>query len=167
MREETEIGEKPDIEAEEVAGVFQCYGLPAEEIRSVVAALRQQPQAWVDFMMRFELGLEKHNPKREFISAATIAGAYIAGGFVPLGPYIILSADHSALTMSVVTTIIALLVLGTSKVASPGAPPKRYSLVGWLQPVSSSPVRFHERLGISLAKHYSHGLYEVTLKCVA
>src|ERR1700686_3160747 len=63
IREEAEVSEKPDIEADEVARVFQSYGLPAEEIRTVVAALRQRPQAWVDFMMRFELGLEKPNSK--------------------------------------------------------------------------------------------------------
>jgi hypothetical protein len=49
-----------------------------------VASLRQRPQAWIDFMMRFELGLEKPNPKRALISAATIAGADIVGGFIPL-----------------------------------------------------------------------------------
>lgn len=124
-REETEVSEKPDIEADEVAHVFQSYGLPAEEVRTVVAALRQRPQAWVDFMMRFELGLEKPNPKRALISATTIAGAYIVGGFVPLGPYIVLSAVHSALIISVMTTLIALSVFGYVKGRFTGAPPLR------------------------------------------
>jgi predicted membrane protein (TIGR00267 family) len=105
--------------------VFQSYGLPAEEVRTVVAALRQRPQAWVDFMMRFELGLEKPNPKRALISATTIAGAYIVGGFVPLGPYIVLSAVHSALIISVMTTLIALSVFGYVKGRFTGAPPLR------------------------------------------
>jgi VIT1/CCC1 family predicted Fe2+/Mn2+ transporter len=124
-REEREVGETPDVEAEEVAQVFRSYGLPAEQINTVVAALRQQPQAWVDFMMRFELGLEKPNPKRAFISAATIAGAYIAGGFVPLGPYIFLSAAHTALIVSVMTTVVALSVFGYVKGRFTGVPPLR------------------------------------------
>lgn len=124
-REEAEVSEKPDIEADEVAHVFQSYGLPAEEVGTVVAALRQRPQAWVDFMMRFELGLEKPNPKRALISATTIAGAYIVGGFVPLGPYIVLSAVHSALIISVMTTLIALSVFGYVKGRFTGAPPLR------------------------------------------
>jgi VIT1/CCC1 family predicted Fe2+/Mn2+ transporter len=124
-REETEVSETPDIEAEEVAQVFQSYGLPDEEVRSVVAALRERPQAWVDFMMRFELGLEKPNPKRAFISAATIAGAYIAGGFIPLGPYMVLPAVHSALIVSVVTTLVALSVFGYVKGRFTGARPFR------------------------------------------
>lgn len=124
-REETELSETPDVEAEEVAQVFRSYGLPAEQVSTVVAALRERPQAWVDFMMRFELGLEKPNPKRAFISAATIAGAYIVGGFVPLGPYIFLSAAHTALIVSVMTTGIALSVFGCVKGRFTGVPPLR------------------------------------------
>jgi predicted membrane protein (TIGR00267 family) len=76
-------------------------------------------------MMRFELGLEKPNPKRAFISAATIAGAYIAGGFIPLGPYMVLPAVHSALIVSVVTTLVALSVFGYVKGRFTGARPFR------------------------------------------
>jgi VIT1/CCC1 family predicted Fe2+/Mn2+ transporter len=75
VREELEVNEKPEVEADEVAEVFQSYGLTAEESKPIVDALRKRPQAWIDFMMRFELGLEKPDPKRAFISAATIAGA--------------------------------------------------------------------------------------------
>jgi VIT1/CCC1 family predicted Fe2+/Mn2+ transporter len=59
------------------------------------------------------------------ISATTIAGAYIVGGFVPLGPYIVLSAVHSALIISVMTTLIALSVFGYVKGRFTGAPPLR------------------------------------------
>jgi VIT1/CCC1 family predicted Fe2+/Mn2+ transporter len=124
-REEDEVRAKPEVEADEVAHVFKSYGLPADEIRSVVAALRKRPKAWVDFMMRFELGLEKPNPKRALISAATIAGAYIAGGFVPLGPYIVISAVHSALLVSVMTTLIALSLFGYIKGRFTGTAPLR------------------------------------------
>jgi VIT1/CCC1 family predicted Fe2+/Mn2+ transporter len=65
-------------------------------------------------MMRFELGLEKRDPKRAVVSAGTIAGAYIAGGFVLLGPYLLLPAASNALTLSVVTTLIALAIFGSA-----------------------------------------------------
>ena len=67
-------------------------------------------------MIRFELGLEKPDPKRAVVSAGTIAGAYIAGGFIPLGPYLLLPAASTALTLSVVTTLIALAIFGYIKV---------------------------------------------------
>ena len=76
-------------------------------------------------MMRFELGLEKPDPKRALISAATIAGAYIAGGFVPLGPYLFLASASKALTVSVITTLIALAIFGYIKGQFTGAPPLR------------------------------------------
>jgi VIT1/CCC1 family predicted Fe2+/Mn2+ transporter len=128
VREELEVREKADIEASEVVEVFQSYGLTAEESTSIVDALRKRPQAWVDFMMRFELGLEKPNPRRAVTSAGTIAGAYIAGGFIPLGPYLVFSRVSTALTISAVTTLIALAGFGYIKGHFTGAPPVRSAI---------------------------------------
>jgi VIT1/CCC1 family predicted Fe2+/Mn2+ transporter len=111
-----------------VADVFQSYGLTAAESQPVVDALRKRPQAWVDFMMRFELGLEKSDPKRALISAVTIAGAYIAGGFIPLGPYLVLSKASAALPISVITTLIALAIFGYIKGRFTGALPLRSAI---------------------------------------
>jgi len=71
-REESEVKSVPDVEAREVEQIFEGYGLTSEESAPVVKGLRRRPQAWVDFMMRFELGLEKPDPRRALISAATI-----------------------------------------------------------------------------------------------
>jgi VIT1/CCC1 family predicted Fe2+/Mn2+ transporter len=127
-REVMEVSEKAEVEASEVAEVFQSYGLTTEESTLVVDALRKRPQAWVDFMMRFELGLEKPNPKRAFISAVTIAGAYVAGGFIPLSPYVVLSSARNALPVSAVTTLIALGGFGYIKGRFTGAPPVRSAI---------------------------------------
>jgi vacuolar iron transporter family protein len=127
-REVVEVSEKAEIEASEVVEVFRSYGLTTEESTVIVDALRKRPQAWVDFMMRFELGLEKPNPRRALISAATIAGAYIAGGFIPLSPYLVLSSARNALTVSAFTTIIALGAFGYIKGRFTGAPPVRSAI---------------------------------------
>lgn len=74
VREEREVREKAEVEAGEVAVVFRSYGLTTDESKPVVDALRNQPQSWVDSMMRFELGLDKPDPKRALIGAATLAG---------------------------------------------------------------------------------------------
>jgi VIT1/CCC1 family predicted Fe2+/Mn2+ transporter len=124
-REAAEVRDKADIEAAEVAVVFQSYGLTAEESKPIVDALRKRPQAWVEFMMRFELGLEKPDSKRAIISAGTIAGAYIAGGFIPLGPYLILPTASTALILSVIITLITLAIFGYIKGHFTGAPPLR------------------------------------------
>ena len=87
-REYREIKEIPEEEMAEVGSVFQSYGMTEQESTPVVEALSRRPDAWVDFMMRFELGLEEPDPRRALTSAATIAGSYIAGGMIPLSPYI-------------------------------------------------------------------------------
>jgi len=83
-REEEEIVTKPEDEAREVADIFLSYGLTEAESSTVVTALRRRPKDWVDFMMRFELGLEKPEPGRALRSALTIAGAYVIGGLIHL-----------------------------------------------------------------------------------
>ncbi|HEX7294615.1 MAG TPA: VIT1/CCC1 transporter family protein, partial [Pyrinomonadaceae bacterium] len=111
-----------------VAEVFQAYGLTEDETWPIVQALRRQPKNWIDFMMRFELGLEKPDPRRALVSAVTIAGAYIAGGFIPLSPYIVTHAASVALLFSVVLTLAALLVFGFVKGRFTGMRPVRSAL---------------------------------------
>ena len=114
-REETEIREKPEVEAEEVAEFFRQYGLADVEYRPVVEGLRTRPKAWSDFMMRFELGLEEPDPKRALQSAVTIAVSYVVGGIIPLAPCIILHDIRTAFQFSVVSTLTALAVFGFVK----------------------------------------------------
>jgi VIT1/CCC1 family predicted Fe2+/Mn2+ transporter len=114
-REYQEIEEIPEEEKAEVSRVFQNYGLKAEESEPVVEALSRRPDAWVDFMMRFELGLEEPDPKRAVTSAGTIAASYVAGGLIPLSPYIVLSNAYRGLIFSAVVTLAALGVFGYIK----------------------------------------------------
>jgi VIT1/CCC1 family predicted Fe2+/Mn2+ transporter len=127
-REKREVAEIPHEEMREVAEVFQAYGLTEDETWPIVQALRRQPQQWIDFMMRFELGLEKPSPRRAFISAFTIAGAYVAGGFIPLAPYILARNASTALLYSVAVTLMALVVFGFIKGRFTGMRPMRSAL---------------------------------------
>ncbi len=124
-REEREILELPDVEEKEVRDVLQSFGLTEEECRPVVAAIKKRPKDWVDFMMRFELGLEEPDPKRALQSALTIAGSYIAGGLIPLFPYMLLSKASTALPFSVVVTLMALGIFGYIKGKFTGTVPLR------------------------------------------
>jgi vacuolar iron transporter family protein len=127
-REKREVAEIPHEEMREVAEVFQGYGLSEEETWPIVQALKRQPQNWIDFMMRFELGLEKPEPRRALISAMTIAGAYVAGGLVPLSPYFFSPTASAALLESVVMTLLALFVFGFIKGRFTGTKPLRSAL---------------------------------------
>jgi VIT1/CCC1 family predicted Fe2+/Mn2+ transporter len=115
MVEMSEVRDKPKTEVAEMTKIFSIYGLKPEESKPVVEAFRKRPEAWVDFMMRFELGLSEPDPKRAVVSALTIAGAYIAGGFIPLSPYVMLPKASTALIVSICMTLCALAVFGYVK----------------------------------------------------
>src|SRR5262249_42258108 len=119
-REKREVVEIPEEEKREVAEVFESYGLSKVESKPIVEALAQSPKKWVDFMMRFELGLEKPDPKRALVSAFTIAASYVAGGLIPLAPYIATLYIKrvtvvTALFYSVGLTLLALFIFGFIK----------------------------------------------------
>lgn len=114
-RELTETEKMPGAEREEVAAVFRQYGLSGEQIAPVVAAISNDKDRWVDFMMRFELGLESPDPARARQSALTIALSYIAGGLIPLSPYILMASLQTALLVSVGLTLVALFLFGFFK----------------------------------------------------
>src|SRR2546425_2969810 len=162
-REKLEVVEIPEEEKREVAQVFRSYGLSNEESEPIVEALAAHPKKWVDFMMRFELGLEKPDPKRAFISAFTIAASYVAGGLIPLAPYIVIAYLKQAniaiaLLFSVGLTLLALLVFGFIKGRFTGTRPLRSALqtalIGSLaagaafliaRAISGGPPSFHFR----------------------
>ncbi|MGH9559011.1 MAG: VIT1/CCC1 transporter family protein, partial [Bryobacteraceae bacterium] len=127
-REESEIVDKTDDERNEVLEILESYGLTSEESHPILAAFERKPKVWVDWMMRFELGLEEPDPRRAFRSAATIAVSYIAGGLIPLAPYMIASPAAIALAWSVAATVAALAIFGYVKGRFTGAPPLRSSI---------------------------------------
>ncbi|MGH9681374.1 MAG: VIT1/CCC1 transporter family protein [Candidatus Acidiferrales bacterium] len=127
-REIRETVELHDIEVEEVAKVFRDYGLTEAEMAPVVKAITGNQKTWVDFMMRFELGLEEPQPRRARISAITIAISYIVGGLIPLGPYILLSNVSTGLSWSVGVTLLALAVFGFVKGRFTGIHPLKGSI---------------------------------------
>ncbi len=127
-REQQEVREIPREEMKEVADIFRDYGLDEEHIKPVVDAMTQRPKQWVDFMMRFELGLEKPDPKRARTSAAVIAAAYVIGGLIPLAPYMLIHTLRTALVFSVAVTVVALIVFGLVKGRYTGAKPIKSAL---------------------------------------
>ena len=127
-REEDEIVRIPEAEENEVREIFQTYGLTPDESATVVQSLRQRPKSWVDFMMRFELGLEPPDPSRAWMSALTIALAYVVGGMIPLSAYLFVGDARAALRISIAITLVALAVFGAVKGRFTGVPTLRSGL---------------------------------------
>ena len=114
-RERREVIEKPEAETAEVEEILGRFGLTKDEVAPVVAAFRRKHDAWVEFMMRFELGLERPDPAQALRTASTIAASYVVGGLVPLGPYFFIHATNSALGVSILVTLAALVIFGAVK----------------------------------------------------
>ncbi|MCO5576084.1 hypothetical protein L7F22_029891 [Adiantum nelumboides] len=117
--EELDILTFPDDEAE-VAEIFCKLGLQPSETKPLVDALQKRPNDWLEFMMRFELGLEKPDPRRALRSGLTIASSYIIGGLIPLLPYMVVQDMRVSLLYSIGVTLLALLAFGYVKGALNG-----------------------------------------------
>jgi len=115
QREYVETQEKPEVETQEVGEIFRGYGLSANETAPVVAAIKSDTKRWVDFMMRFELGLEEPDPDRARKSAALIGASYVVGGLIPLFPYMMWHQVRTALWISTGITPLALFIFGFIK----------------------------------------------------
>ena len=122
-REVYEIEKLLDHEKDEVIEILESYGLTRQESIPIVESLARRPMDFADFMMRFELGLEKPEPKRALKSGLTIGGAYVLGGLIPLAPYILMAEAHAALKWSIAITVVALFVFGYVKGQFTGAKP--------------------------------------------
>ena len=135
-REEREVVEMPEAETEEIAEILRGFGLVEPSLTTVVESIKAKPETWIDFMMRFELGLERPDPHRAMVSALTIGGAYVVGGLVPLVPYMVVPRTREALLGSAIATVLALLVFGYVKGRFAGTRPTqsawRTALVGGL-----------------------------------
>jgi vacuolar iron transporter family protein len=114
-REFAEVKAVPEKEEAEIVELLIPYGITEATAKQVVTELKQDPDKWVDFMMRYELNLEQPSPRAAQWSALRIGFSYIAGGIVPLLPYMFAKDTHEALLYSAGFTLVILLVFGYLK----------------------------------------------------
>jgi predicted membrane protein (TIGR00267 family) len=107
----------------EVREVFAGFGLSEQLQHEVTEEIAKDKDKWVDFMMRYELGLEQPHPGRASRSALTIGISYIVGGIIPLSPYFFIADSQHALYYSCAITIVCLFVFGYFKSKVTGQPP--------------------------------------------
>ncbi|MEO8583228.1 MAG: VIT1/CCC1 transporter family protein [Flavitalea sp.] len=121
-REYEEIEKVPEIEKQEIKAIFADYGLSDNSQTLIVEELSKDKVKWVDFMMKYELGLEKPDEKRAGKSAATIGISYLVGGTIPLVPYFLTAHPIEGLRISAVITLMCLFVFGYFKSKVTGQP---------------------------------------------
>ncbi|WP_295791513.1 VIT1/CCC1 transporter family protein [Mucilaginibacter sp.] len=121
-REYEEVKRVPEQEKMEVKEVFAGFGLSETLQQQIADEMAKDEHKWVDFMMRYELGLEKPNPNRATRSAITIGVSYIVGGVIPLSPYFFINNSEQALYYSCAVTLVCLFVFGYFKSKFTGQP---------------------------------------------
>lgn len=114
-REYYEVDNLRHREIDETKEFFSNIGLSKELQDKATEEISRDKKQWVDFMMKYELGLEKPDPKRARKSALNIGLSYIVGGMVPLSPYFFVDSPLEGLKISVVVTLICLFVFGFFK----------------------------------------------------
>ena len=122
-REFVEVETLPEVEKQEVREVFNAYGISPKLQDELAAELSQDKTKWVDFMMRFELGMEKPDANRASRSAFNIGFSYVVGGMVPLIGYFITPTPARGLVISSIMTVVFLLVFGFVKTKLTGDKP--------------------------------------------
>ena len=122
-REYEEIEDIPHKEKEEVKLIFAEYGLNEATQNIIADELSKDKEKWVDFMMKYELGLEKPDANRARNSAATIGISYIVGGLIPLTAYFFTQTPGRGLIFSALLTVICLFIFGYFKSKVTGQPP--------------------------------------------
>ena len=110
-----ELTNKREAEIQEVRKVFLDWGLSKETAEEATMEIIKDDKRWVDFMMKYELGLEKPDPKRATRSAFNIGLSYVVGGFVPLIPYFYVTEAVDGLKISAIITLICLFIFGYFK----------------------------------------------------
>ncbi|WP_293871900.1 VIT1/CCC1 transporter family protein [Flavobacterium sp.] len=144
-RENYEVDHYHQKEIDEVKEIFADYGIDEAGQTLIANQLAKDKVKWVDFMMKFELGLEKPNPNRPRNSALTIGTSYVVGGFLPLSAYFFTSNPKDGLLISAIITTICLFVFGYFKSKITGQPP----LIGALKVTAIGLIAAAAAFGIA------------------
>ena len=122
-REYEEVEKLPEREKQEVRDFFKQIGLSEDIQNKATEEIAKDKKQWVDFMMKYELGLDQPDPRRATKSALNIGLSYIAGGIIPLSPYFFISNSTEALKISIAATLFCLFVFGYFKSKVTGISP--------------------------------------------
>jgi VIT1/CCC1 family predicted Fe2+/Mn2+ transporter len=122
-REYDEVERVPEKERDEVKEFFSGLGLSQDLQDQAVEEMTKDKDKWVDFMMKYELGLDKPDPERARKSAFNIGFSYVVGGLVPLSPYFFVSDGLKGLEVSAAITLCCLFIFGFFKSKLTGVSP--------------------------------------------
>lgn len=115
-RERREIEEVPEVEREEIRQVYMKKAAFTEgELSIIVNRITSDRKAWLDSMMKEELGLFKERFESPVKVGLIMLVAFVAGGLVPILSFVLLLASQSSLIAASITTFVSLFLVGVWK----------------------------------------------------
>ena len=115
-RELREIEEVPEIEREEIRQIYQKKAAFAgEELELIVNRITSDKKTWLDSMMKEELGLFEEQFENPIKSGLVMFLAFVAGGLVPIIPFLLVATPQTSLLASSIITFSSLFAIGVWK----------------------------------------------------
>jgi len=112
-RERLEMKDVPEIEREEVMGIFRRWGYEGKDLEDLAGLILKNPKAMLDLMMSYELELAPVDKFEARRSAFIVGSSTIFGSFIPLIPYLFVGKNILLGTeVSVIFSGVALFCIG-------------------------------------------------------
>ncbi len=110
--EKEEIADMPEEEAEELIGLLTADGWSQALAVQMAAEAKGKPELMLHEMSYRELKLIPHNEGSPIKDGFVMWGSYIAGGLIPLVPYLLMQDPIATIPISISITLLGLFVLG-------------------------------------------------------
>jgi len=118
-RERMEIETEPEEERKELEQLLKKEGYNQREVDVIMGRLSKDKELWLRAQLRHELHLDidalLSNP---LAISAPAGGAFVLFAFIPLLPYLLILGHFSALLLSATLSLVALFILGASKLVT-------------------------------------------------
>ncbi len=111
-REKNEIENEPEEEKAELRSFYLRKGLTSQEADIVVKRITSDKSTWLEDLLTEELHINETELESPLKVAVALGLAFLAGSFVPLIPYLLLTVKSEALLVSIVVSLVFLFVAG-------------------------------------------------------
>jgi len=113
--EEEEIRDGPDMERAEIKHFLEEKGLTGEPLECAVKAITSNKKAWIDMMMVEEHSMTEDKEDNHATHGIMTFIAFAIFGSIPLFPYLFGIEIGLRFPVAIVSTFIALIVLGLTR----------------------------------------------------
>jgi predicted membrane protein (TIGR00267 family) len=113
-REYRHIHLAPDVEVEEIRGIYRQKGFEGETLEKIVEVITSNPDVWVNVMMAEEFQLTPPDKSKAIRSALLVGFSALIGSIIPLFPFFFWNVNLS-IGLSIIIAALTLFTVGVYK----------------------------------------------------